>query len=30
MFTRNKLKACLHGFGEPQVGEETRLAVVEK
>ena len=22
--------ACLHGGGEPQVGEVTRLAVVEK
>ena len=29
--SRNKmLKARLHGGGEPQVGEVTRLAVVEK
>ena len=25
-----KLRACLHGGGGPQVGEVTRLAVVEK
>ena len=24
------LRACLHGGGGPQVGEVTRLAVVEK
>ena len=27
--TRSKLRACLHGGGGPQVGEVTRLAVVE-
>ena len=26
----NILRACLHGGGGPQVGEVTRLAVVEK
>ena len=26
----HKLRACLHGGGGPQVGEVTRLAVVEK
>ena len=25
-----RLRACLHGGGGPQVGEVTRLAVVEK
>ena len=26
----SKIRACLHGGGGPQVGEVTRLAVVEK
>ena len=28
--SRGELRACLHGGGGPQVGEVTRLAVVEK
>ena len=30
MKKRHYLWACLHGGGEPQIGEVTRLAVVEK
>ena len=29
LFCRGRLRACLHGGGGPQVGEVTRLAVVE-
>ena len=29
-YTCTTLRACLHGGGGPQVGEVTRLAVVEK
>ena len=28
--SRKRVRACLHGGGGPQVGEVTRLAVVEK
>ena len=30
LFMRTLFRACLHGGGGPQVGEVTRLAVVEK
>ena len=29
-FLMSRLRACLHGGGGPQLGEVTRLAVVEK
>ena len=29
-FENSRIRACLHGGGGPQVGEVTRLAVVEK